>query len=839
MEFILNDQLQLAFDFVNFTDKHLFLTGKAGTGKTTFLHQLKQKSVKRMVIVAPTGVAAINAGGVTIHSFFQLPFGPQIPEQFAANISQNGFFSSNQDKAKTSAARFQKMNREKINIIKSLDLLVIDEISMVRADLLDAIDAVLRRYRNNSTPFGGVQLLMIGDVQQLAPVAKEEEWEMLRQYYDSVYFYSCLALRKSDYVSIELTRVFRQEDERFIAMLNKVRENQLDDQVLIDLNKRYLPNFEAADGEGYITLTTHNYQSQKINESKLELLRAKPRTFKAVIKDDFPEYMYPTDSELVVKVGAQVMFIKNDPNSAKAYYNGKIGTLVSFSDKIIKVKCKDDYEEIEVTPVEWENCKYTLDETTKEIKETVVGTFTQYPLKLAWAITIHKSQGLTFEKAIIDAHSSFSHGQVYVALSRCKTLEGMVLSTPIVRRSIRHDSGVNSFVHQIQENQPDNQYLEDSKVVYQQSLVLELFNFEPQLKRMGWLKKQLNENSNAVHTSAMETLDQLQLKFKSEVSEVGEKFRKQIEQLTIQRIDIEHNESLQDRLMKATGYFIPKIKEVIQSAQFEITTDNSAVRKTLTDIQERLLMDLHIALQCLRACEKGFNVLAYIETRAKASIETPEHKVKEFKTSLSKLSNPDLYKTLKSWRDGLADESNVRPDQILPWKSLQEICETLPVNLLALKKISGIGKKKIVAYGFLILEMISDYANSHNLDLDVGNPASEKDEWPEKAPKINSKKLSFDLYKEGKTIEEIAKERNFAATTILGHLAAYVKNGELDVTEFITKDKIAVITEYFTETRDLGLGAAKQVLGEEYSYVDIKMVLSHLEYLGAIDESYN
>jgi len=836
MEYISNERLQLAFDFVNFTDKHLFLTGKAGTGKTTFLHQLKLKTAKRSVIVAPTGVAAINAGGVTIHSFFQLPFGPQIPEEFAADIAQSGRMSFTTAKDNQSASRIQKMGRDKINIIKSLDLLVIDEISMVRADLLDAIDSVLRRFRHRSEPFGGVQLLMIGDVQQLAPVAKEEEWEILRPYYDSVYFYSSLALKKTDYISLELTEVFRQQDEKFISMLNKVRENEMDDATINDLNTRYLPGFNPPDEAGYITLTTHNFQSQKINNAKLEALKGKQKRFEATVTGNFPEYAYPADQELFLKVGAQVMFVKNDPNPAKLFYNGKIGTLVQLSDKLLKVQCKGDADEIEVMPLEWKNCSYTIDETSKEIREKIIGTFTQYPLKLAWAITIHKSQGLTFEKAIIDANASFTHGQVYVALSRCKTLEGMVLSSPILRRSIRHDAGVNSFVHHIHDNPPDSHRLDDAKIDYENALLHELFDFQPQLKRLFSLSRILSENTETVHQSDQESLDQLIQKYKTAVVEVGQKFRKQITEFAAQQTEIERNAPLQERICKAIEYFSLKVNEAIQLAQIEFVTDNTAVRKTLQDMQNLLLSELYVRQQCLLVSKHGFSVSSYVETRAKAAIEMPLMKKKEFAESTSNYKNSGLYRLLKKWRDDLAEELDIRPDLILPWKALNAICEELPVNLIELKHINGIGKKKLAAYGGIILEMISDYNNRNNLSLSMDtNEAS----LEQKTQKIDTKQLSFDLYTSGKTLEEIATERNLAISTIIGHLAGFVKIGKLKVEEFLPKATIDLITEYFNETRDLSLGSAKQVLGDDISYGDIKLTLSHLEHLGLIDETYH
>lgn len=379
METARNEQLDLALSFVQFTNKNIFLTGKAGTGKTTFLHNLKKSSQKRMAVVAPTGVAAINAGGVTIHSFFQLPFGPYIP----GNKSQP----------------FKRFNRDKINLIRSLDLLVIDEISMVRADTLDGIDEVLRRYRDHSKPFGGVQLLMIGDLHQLSPVTRDDDWNILKDFYSNLYFFSSRALQKTELINIELKHIYRQADSTFIGLLNDVRNNKITQQVLDQLNKRYLPDFNPGDDEGYITLTTHNKTAQEINEQKLEGITTPSHRFKAVVQGDFPEFSYPTIFELEIKPGAQVMFVKNDPSRERIFYNGKIGRIQKIVNEVIYVKCPGESNEIAVEPLEWENIRYELNPDTKEVEEKKAGSFTQYPLKLAWAITIHKSQGLTFEKS--------------------------------------------------------------------------------------------------------------------------------------------------------------------------------------------------------------------------------------------------------------------------------------------------------------------------------------------------------------------------------------------------------------------------------------------------------
>ena len=351
MEFQSNPQLELAFNFLQYTNQNIFLTGKAGTGKTTFLRNLKKQSPKRMVVVAPTGVAAINAGGVTIHSFFQMSFGPQIPvspdQQRQVAVPADG----------NVAAGIKRFSREKINIMRSLDLLVIDEISMVRADVLDGIDEVLRRYKNRYKPFGGVQLLMIGDLQQLAPVVKDDDWAILKDYYDTCFFFSSHALKRSKFMGIELNHIFRQSDQRFIDLLNKVRENRMDAATLQELNQRHIPGFNPEEKEGYITLTTHNYQSQQINDSKLGQLGAQSHRFKAEVQGEFPEYSYPTDLELELKVGAQVMFVKNDISADKRFYNGKIGKITNIDDETIEVQCPGDYLPIDVEKAEWAKCK--------------------------------------------------------------------------------------------------------------------------------------------------------------------------------------------------------------------------------------------------------------------------------------------------------------------------------------------------------------------------------------------------------------------------------------------------------------------------------------------------
>ncbi|MHC1702627.1 MAG: helix-turn-helix domain-containing protein [Tenuifilaceae bacterium] len=822
METAINSQLELAFNFVQFTNKNIFLTGRAGTGKTTFLHTLKTLSPKRMIVVAPTGVAAINAGGVTIHSFFQLSFGPILPK----NIAVDPFSNEHSDKPAQSGEK--RFSREKINIIKSLDLLVIDEISMVRADILDGIDEVLRKYKNRFEPFGGVQLLMIGDLQQLAPIAKDDEWEILKGFYENPYFFSSKSLQKTRYISIELKHIYRQSDTKFINILNKVRENIIDSETLEELSKRHIPNFNPSDDEGYITLTTHNYQSQEINESKLKKLSGKLYSFKATIEDDFPENTYPTEFNLTLKIGSQVMFIKNDSSYDKLYFNGKIGTISDIDDDTIYVKCPKEEKIIPTQKVEWHNTKYSINQETKEISETIAGKFIQYPLKLAWAITIHKSQGLTFEKAIIDANSAFAHGQVYVALSRCKTLEGLVLSTPIAPKSVKSDNTVIKFVQNIEQNPPRKELLEESKKEYQQALIFELFDFSLIQRRLNYLIKLIEEHKTSLQPGFSDLFSKMSSSIKGELQEVADKFKIQIQQLANSQNSIEENEALQDRVRKASVYFSEKTESTLVSVlqNISIETDNKTIRKQINDQMDRIKEDSSIKLICLNACNKGFNVKEYLDTRAKAAIEKvePKTKTKEDYTS-GKVPHSKLFSTLKAWRNDKAEELNLPHYMILPQKVLLLLVSKLPYSLEELKTIKGLGKKKIQQFGEELISMIYEYRIDNSIEspkVEIGQIATIKPE------KVNSKEVSFKLFKSGKSIEEIAKEREMTASTIEGHIAHYVGTGDIDISQLLTQDKIKVISDYFKKSKETGLGAAKAALGDNATYSELRFVLKYL-----------
>ncbi|MDP4182481.1 MAG: helix-turn-helix domain-containing protein [Bacillota bacterium] len=820
-----NPQLETAFNFVMSTNRNVFLTGKAGTGKTTFLHKIKQVSPKRMIVVAPTGVAAVNSGGVTIHSFFQLPFGPFTPVN--NELSSNSSERSN-----------QKFNREKKNILRSLDLLVIDEISMVRADLLDGIDDVLRRYKDRNKPFGGVQLLMIGDIAQLAPVVKNDEWSILKEWYDSIYFFSSRALNQTNFISIELKHIYRQSDKVFIDLLNKIRDNNLDQDVLEQLNKRYDQGLSKNIPEGYIVLTTHNKQAQAINEGKLLQINEEEIRFKASTEGDFPEYSYPTDYDLTLKKGAQVMFVKNDSSSQKLFYNGKIGVIDKIEDEIVYVKCSGDKDSIAVDKVQWQNTKYTINDETKEIQEEIAGTFTQYPLKLAWAITIHKSQGLTFDKAVIDANAAFAHGQVYVALSRCKTLEGLALSSKISSRSIVRDPAVHNFSQEVEHNQPGTEELVKSKNDYQKELIFELFDF-------GYVKSQLfnsiklyNENAGSLHTGLKENLDKM-MSANDELITVSDKFKPQIIRHLEVEPDAEKNQQLNERIMKAGKYYEDKIAEdvlkVLESTTVE--SDNKTVKNTLENALERLEKVLLVKLGCFKECQNGFNVNDYLSARAKASIEKPPQKttLKSKESAPKNINHPELYSSLKKWRQQIAYDLDVEVFYVLQQKCLISIVNEMPSNLAELKKIKGIGKQKLKTFGKDILEIIELYCKEKNIKKE--NFSQYENEKiaitsPEQGKKTNTRDYSLELHRQGLSIEQIAEVRQLKTSTIEEHLSTFVESGELEILELVNKTKLDLISASFEKHGLALMQPVKEELGDDVSYGELKLVKAYLKRMG-------
>jgi hypothetical protein len=592
-----NGGLRSAWDFVEHTGRSIFLTGKAGTGKTTFLKTVVEQSKKRSIVVAPTGVAAINAGGMTIHSFFQLPFTPYVPN---AHIKSKFDFG-----------------KEKRRIIASLDLLIIDEISMVRSDLLDAIDSVLRRFRDRYKPFGGVQLLMIGDLQQLTPVVTPEDEVLLRPYYDTPYFFGSKALQQIEYVTIQLEKVYRQEDGTFLDVLNHIREAKPTAEDITILNKCCNPTFIPKRGEGYIRLTTHNRLADSYNDNELAKLPSRSYTFRAKIEGNFPEYSYPTSEELTLKQGAQVMFVKNDPTGNHRYYNGRIGEIVDIDDNQVSVLCPGDVEAIEVEPLTWENAQYQLNPETREIETKVQGKFHQLPLRLAWAITIHKSQGLTFEHAIIDANLSFAPGQVYVALSRCKTLDGMVLSAPIEPRAVISDQRVENYISRQEEEAIKSiRQLPQLKEEYHRQLLLELFDFHDIFYKEEHLLRLMTEFFYHSYTDITERHKRVLNGLSTETMVVSEKWLQKIRQQSSEQL---HQDDFLERVKRSAAYFEESIRNTFGNALELAASINSNNKQAMSRFGDSLAETKQAVLSrrylLARIAEQGFSIGTYLHEK--------------------------------------------------------------------------------------------------------------------------------------------------------------------------------------------------------------------------------
>ncbi len=716
-----NEQLALAWQFVERTGVNVFLTGKAGTGKTTFLRRLKERSPKRMVVVAPTGVAAINAGGVTIHSFFQFPLAPYIP---------GGSFNAKDEK--------YRFSKEKKNIIRTLDLLVIDEISMVRADLLDQIDAVLRLHKDRHRPFGGVQLLMIGDLSQLAPVVKESEWALLREYYRTPYFFGSHALQQTRHVTIELQHVYRQTDHTFINILNEVRENRLTAESLARLNSRVVapstpPEGELAGivgassspqegvGEAYIRLTTHNATANRYNEERMDALKSIRFTFRADVSGTFPESSYPADEKLVLKKGCQVMFLKNDPQGSR-YYNGKLGIVSHVDAKSIRVRGIDDGVEIEVEPDVWTNARYVIDKETKEIREEIEGEFRQYPLRLAWAITVHKSQGLTFDRAVLDVNAAFAAGQVYVALSRCRSLEGLVLTAPLSLSSVKTDAVVTDYMNiELEQAGHTASHLTALELDYYLAMLTELFTFTALEADFHRMLRLIDEHLYKVYPLLLKEYKQVAERFAKEIVSVSTTFYRQYATLVAEAADYAADTHLAERIHKAAAYFVDKLDTLLRPLveRAALDSDNKEVKERLTEATYSLKQSFAQKRHLLaRVVEHGFNVSTYLKEKAIGLLDSESAAKRERKNKAvekievdrnSDIRHPRLMQRLRAWRSERADELGRPVYGVLTQKALIGIVNELPTSGRDLLRMPGFGKKSLEMFGREILAIVEEY----------------------------------------------------------------------------------------------------------------------------------
>ena len=545
------DIAQYVLDFVNQTHRSIFLTGKAGTGKTTLLHQIIASTYKNVMVAAPTGIAALNAKGVTLHSLFQLPIATFVPST-AVDISLAE--NMNVVTPKTLMQR-QKMNAYKRRTLRKLELLIIDEVSMLRADTLDMINTVLKSVRGSSAPFGGVQVLFIGDLLQLPPVVKPQEWELLQRYYKGIFFFHSKVIEENPPLYLELEKVYRQSDTNFVKILNHLRNNEISKEDMQALQPYIRPSFRPQHNDGYITLTTHNYKADQINAAAFASIKGKEFHYQAQVKGDFPEYLYPLDVQLSLKVGAQVMFVKNDLEVPKCYYNGKIGEVVYLSEEEIRVKLADEDTVIEVSTYEWENVRYKSKSESEEIEQEVLGTFIQYPLRLAWAITVHKSQGLTFDKAVIDLEDVFTSGQAYVALSRLRSLDGLVLLSPFQDKELHTSSDIINYATQKAAPESLEGILsEDKKEILEKELLRAFSWFEVATQ---W---KIHANSYKAETgkslkSQFHTWSVEQSKACDAIIVHSEKFLKQLRSiLATPNYDLSF---LMERFEKAYEYFFP------------------------------------------------------------------------------------------------------------------------------------------------------------------------------------------------------------------------------------------------------------------------------------------
>ncbi|MDR2824987.1 MAG: helix-turn-helix domain-containing protein [Prevotellaceae bacterium] len=694
----------LAEQFVNETSQHVFLTGKAGTGKTTFLRHIVQTTHKHVVVAAPTGVAAINAGGATLHSLFQLSFAPHVPNE------------------KFDLSHFSK---QKLDVLRRMELLIIDEVSMLRADTLDAIDTVLRRVRRTTAIFGGIQMLYIGDMFQLPPVVKDDEWAILKNFYSSQFFFHAHALQQQPPVYIELKKVYRQQDSNFVDLLNRVRNNILQSADFEMLNSRFVYNFVPPENKKYITLTTHNYQADRINSEKLNALPSQTFEFQGETHGDFPEYMLPVEMNLQLKRGAQIMFVKNDSSQEKLYYNGKIGTVTQISTDRIFVLCENEDAEIQLHTETWENNRYTLNKDTGALEEEELGSFTQFPVRLAWAITVHKSQGLTFNNVILDISRAFAAGQAYVALSRCTSLQGIVFQSLISAAAIQTDEYALALSNKERSQTELENTLLTQKQVFWTEKLKSYFSLKNLYSTLYEFERLLKDKIGEEFDDAKMLLQNFR-KFARSQEKTIVIFQNQIENLAAQTISTNNYSPLQSRCQKAIEYFYPLyINDLLLPLRKNIN-EFYGQKKSKTYYKNLLTIERDLTL--------------FIED----------------------LKNAEFY------NKKLIDSSNLQ----IPQSTVQQ-------------------------------------------EIKV-----------EKHKKGDSAKASFEMYKKGKTIAEIAATRNLTEGTIFGHLVNYIADGQISVYKIVSEEKVDKILP-LVDIETKSSSSIKSQLDDTFTYEEIRAVINH------------
>lgn len=607
--------------FINQTQRSVFLTGKAGTGKTTLLREIIETTHKNTVVVAPTGIAALNAGGVTIHSMFQLPFGGFIPDNSAPDFSESTKFET-----KATLRRHFKMSGLKKSVIRNMELLIIDEVSMLRADLLDAMDFMMQTVRKRNQPFGGVQVLFIGDLLQLPPVIRDDEWYTLKKYYKGKFFFHSHVVQQNPPLYIELDKIFRQTDDAFISVLNNLRNNQISKEDIAALNQYVQPDFDLKANKGYITLTTHNAKADSMNTEALEALEGKEWKYSPEITGDFPDKIFPLDEILRLKEGAQIMFVKNDLSFDKKYFNGKMGVIKSLSAKEILVHFPEENKTIEVEKYEWQNIRYKVNDTTKEIEEEVLGTFVHYPIKLAWAITVHKSQGLTFDRAALDVSQVFLPGQAYVALSRLRSLNGLILLSPLQMNGISNDQDVMDYsLNKASETHLENALHFETKNFIHQYLV-QTFDWADLAQEWRNHKFSYNEKSEVSSKAKYSYWAKEQTERIEKVVDPAKKFIQQLNVLFSQEtVDLNH---ISDRMQAAYTYFFNPMDELVFEILWKLE-EVKRLKKAKAYFEELVLLEELQTKAVLRLMKAKLLIETVVagETISKEKLTSPDIKL--------------------------------------------------------------------------------------------------------------------------------------------------------------------------------------------------------------------